>query len=70
MTERALQMLKGQTFTDPMKLLDELLPEVLAYGKTITRNPDLRTTFALNALVAVDNAALAPLPKPIRCEKF
>lgn len=57
MTERALQMLKGQSFTDPMTLLDELLPEVLAYGKTITRNPDLRTTFALNALVAVDNAA-------------
>ncbi len=40
-----------------MKLVDDLLPEVLAYGKKITGNPDLRTTFALNALVAVDNAA-------------
>ena len=40
-----------------MKLLDELLPEVYDYGKKITGNPDLRKTFALNALVCVDNAA-------------
>jgi len=33
------------------------LPEVWAYGKKITGNPDLRKTFALNALVCVDNAA-------------
>lgn len=57
MSERALQMLKGQSFTNPISLLDELLPEVLAYGKTITRSPDLRTTFALGALVGIDNAA-------------
>ncbi|HEV7346808.1 mandelate racemase/muconate lactonizing enzyme family protein [Telluribacter sp.] len=57
MTERALQMMKGTSFTDPVQLLDDLLPEVLAYGKAITRNPNLRKTFALNALVAVDNAA-------------
>ena len=57
MTEHALQLLKGQTFTDPVTLLDQLLPEVLAYGKKITGNPGLRKTFALNALVAVDNAA-------------
>jgi L-alanine-DL-glutamate epimerase-like enolase superfamily enzyme len=58
MSERAIQMLKGTTFTDPVKLLDDILPEVLAYGKKITGNPDLRKTFALNALVCVDNAAL------------
>lgn len=57
MTERALQMMKGTTFTDPVALLDQLLPEVLAYGKKITGNEDLRKTFALNALVSVDNAA-------------
>lgn len=57
MTERALQIMKGTSFTNPVKLVDDLLPEVLAYGKQITGNPDLRTTFALNALVAVDNAA-------------
>ncbi len=38
-------------------MLDDLLPEVYAYGKKITNNPDLRKTFALNSLVCVDNAA-------------
>lgn len=56
MTERALQMIKGSTFTNPVALLDELLPEVYAYGKKITNNPNLKKTFALNALVPVDNA--------------
>ncbi len=57
MSERALQMIKGNSFANPIELLDELLPEVHAYGKKITGNPDLRKTFALNALVCVDNAA-------------
>ncbi|CAG4995132.1 hypothetical protein DYBT9275_01557 [Dyadobacter sp. CECT 9275] len=57
MSEQALQMVKGTSFTNPVQLLDDLLPEVLAYGKKITGNPDLRKTFALNALVSVDNAA-------------
>jgi len=56
MTEYALQMLKGQTFTDPVDLLDNIWKEVLDYGKKITGNPNLRETFALNALVGVDNA--------------
>jgi hypothetical protein len=57
MSERALQLMKGSSFTNPVELLDKLLPEVYAYGKKITNNPDLRKTFALNALVCVDNAA-------------
>jgi len=57
MGERALQLINGQSFTDPIALLDELYPQVHEYGKTITRQPDLRKTFALNALVALDNAA-------------
>lgn len=57
MSERALQMMKGNSFTNPMELLDQLLPEVYEYGKKITGNPDLRKTFALNSLVCVDNAA-------------
>lgn len=57
MSERALQMMKGNSFTNPHQLLDDLLPEVYAYGQKITGNPDLRKTFALNALVCVDNAA-------------
>src|SRR6185503_3913686 len=57
MSERALQIMKGNSFTNPLELLDELLPEVYAYGKKITGNADLRKTFALNSLVCVDNAA-------------
>jgi L-alanine-DL-glutamate epimerase-like enolase superfamily enzyme len=57
MSERALQIMKGNSFTDPNELLDHLLPEVFEYGKKITGNNNLRKTFALNALVCVDNAA-------------
>ncbi len=57
MTEHALQMANGMTFTDPVALLDEILNEVYAYGREVTGNPDLRKTFALNALVGFDNAA-------------
>lgn len=57
MTERALQIAKGETFSNPIQLLDGMLEEVYAYGKKITRNPNLRKTFALNALVGFDNAA-------------
>jgi L-alanine-DL-glutamate epimerase-like enolase superfamily enzyme len=56
LTERALQMLKGMSFTTPHELLDQILPEVYEYGKKITANPNLRKTFVLNALVGVDNA--------------
>jgi len=57
MTDRALQMTKGMKFNDPIELLDDILEEVYAYGKKITNNADLRKTFALNALVGLDNAA-------------
>ncbi len=56
LTEYALQLLKGQSFTNPVDLLDGMWREVLEYGKKITHNPNLRETFALNALVGVDNA--------------
>ena len=57
MSERALQMIRGMKFDDPIQLLTDILEEVYAYGKRIIKNPDLRKTFALNALVGVDNAA-------------
>jgi L-alanine-DL-glutamate epimerase-like enolase superfamily enzyme len=41
----------------PLELNDALLPIVYEYAKKITANPNLRLTFALNAMVAVDNAA-------------
>ena len=55
-TEYAHQFIKGQTFSDPVSLLDDILPQVYDYAKKVTSNPNLRKTFALNALVGVDNA--------------
>jgi L-alanine-DL-glutamate epimerase-like enolase superfamily enzyme len=56
-TERAMQMINGQSFNSPVELLDAIYPELYEYGKKITSNPGLRKTFILNALVGVDNAA-------------
>ncbi len=55
-TEYALKLLKGATYTSPVELLDEILEDVYNYGKKVTENSELRKTFALNALVGVDNA--------------
>jgi L-alanine-DL-glutamate epimerase-like enolase superfamily enzyme len=57
LTERALQLSEGCSFETPVDLLDGLLEEVYEYGKAITGNSQLRKTFALNALVGLDNAA-------------
>jgi L-alanine-DL-glutamate epimerase-like enolase superfamily enzyme len=55
-TEFALSLLNGRQFTSPVKLLDDMLDEVFNYAKKISCNPELRKTFALNALVGVDHA--------------
>jgi L-alanine-DL-glutamate epimerase-like enolase superfamily enzyme len=57
LSEYALQQLKGITFANPVNLLDAIFEDVYRYGQKITGNPNLRKTFALNALVGVDNAA-------------
>ena len=57
LSERAIQLADGRSFQTPVDLLDNLLDEVYEYGKAITGNPHLRKTFALNALVGLDNAA-------------
>lgn len=56
LTEHALQILRNVSFNSPMDLIDQLYEEVFVYGQKITSNPHLRKTFALNALVSVDNA--------------
>ena len=56
-TERAMQMVRGQTFTTPIELLDMIFSELEKYGRKITSNPQLRQTFILNALVGLDFAA-------------
>ncbi|MDR1936880.1 MAG: hypothetical protein LBQ73_00090, partial [Tannerellaceae bacterium] len=56
-TTRALQIIKGQTFNNPVQLQENILDELWKYGQQITGNPGLKETFILNALVGVDNAA-------------
>ncbi len=56
LTQKALDIVKGRSFQDPVTLLDSILEEVYDYGKKITGKENLRKTFALNALVPVDNA--------------
>ena len=57
MSDFAAQRLVGRTFDSPVDLLQQMLPEVHEFGMRATGNARLRHTFALNALVAVDNAA-------------
>jgi len=57
MSEYGLSLARGKTFGTPVDLLDSIIDDVYEYGKKITGNPHLRKTFALNALVGVDNAA-------------
>jgi len=57
LTNRALKMIEGQHFSNPVEMVDSILPELSRYGRILTANPELRQTFFLNALVAVDNAA-------------
>jgi len=70
MTEFALQRSRGLRFSNPLELLDELLPQTYGYGKQITGNPDLRLTFALNALVGVDFAAWLLYARENRIDSF
>lgn len=55
-TERALQMIRGQRFRNPVQLQEEIFDELHDYAKKVTNNPRLKETFTLNALVGVDNA--------------
>lgn len=57
LTQYALTLADKAEFRTPLELVDRLLPEVYAYGRKSTGISDLRATFALNALVAADQAA-------------
>lgn len=53
----ALQEIKGSTFRNPIELQEAILDDTHKYGKKITENDNLRMTFTLSSLVALDNAA-------------
>ncbi len=56
-TDYAAQLAEDRSFDTPLDLLDKILPAAQSYAKAITNEPNLRETFVLNALVALDNAA-------------
>ena len=56
-TQFALKCTMDIKWSTPIELLESIFSDVYEYGKKITNNPNLRLTFILNALVAVDNAA-------------
>ena len=55
--EYALQRTKEFSFTTPIELQEKILDDVYAYGQDITGHKDLRLTFSLSSMVALDNAA-------------
>lgn len=55
-TDRALQLIQGETFEDPVQMTDWLYPQVREYARSISQQ-GVSANFALNALVPVDNAA-------------
>ncbi len=55
-TEYASRLLLDRELDNPVAFQDEVLENVHSYAKKITGREDLRKTFTLNALVALDNA--------------
>ncbi|RKN62874.1 enolase C-terminal domain-like protein [Paenibacillus ginsengarvi] len=58
MTGHALGLIEAEPeFASPFELLERVYPGVLAFGRKSSGLSDLRSTFALNALVTVDHAS-------------
>jgi L-alanine-DL-glutamate epimerase-like enolase superfamily enzyme len=57
LTQEALSVIRGKTYKSPIHMLDSILDDIHAYAIQLTKNKNLLKTFALNALVAIDNAA-------------
>ena len=56
-TAFGMEMAVDVDWNNPVELLDNILPRLYERAKLVADTPDLRLTFALNALVPVDNAA-------------
>lgn len=69
-TERGEKLLTGQRIGTPIDALEYVCEDVFEYAKGITCNKNLRKTFVLNALVAVDNALWQLYAKELGTDKF
>jgi len=56
MTRHGLELLKNTNFATPVEALEYIFPLVYKFGQNQLGYENLRETFALNALVPVDNA--------------
>ncbi len=54
--DKALQLIQGQPFNNPIEIQEAILDEVYQYGQSITNTQRLKMTFTLSSLVALDNA--------------
>jgi L-alanine-DL-glutamate epimerase-like enolase superfamily enzyme len=57
LVSEVLQLVKKYSFTNPVELIEKIMPEGIAKGKQLTGKADLNINFIYNALVSVDNAA-------------
>ena len=56
LTNRALQLIEGKSFYNPIELLQEIIPKLFEEAKRLTDTIDLNINFVYNALISVDNA--------------
>ena len=68
MTRHALSLITGKQFASPQDMIGTITDEVYRYGQAVTERADLRPTFALNALVAIDHAAWQLEAAQKKCE--
>lgn len=56
LANKALHMLTGRSFSNPIDLLDSILPQVYEEAQRLTGRGDVNINFVYNALISVDNA--------------
>ena len=69
-TQFALSRISRMAMTDPPDMIRQILPEVYAFARQAAMVPDLKATFALNALVGVDFALWQLYAAENRIESF
>lgn len=57
LTKFAVEQIEGKNFDTPFDLFDMIYPLTYEFSENIIKSPDLRKTFVLNSLVAIDMAA-------------
>lgn len=68
LAEQAARLVQGRSFSNPIELIDAIIPDLYEYGQKVSGKRDLRKTFVLNSLISLDSALwkLYALEKNIR----